>query len=207
MPGEALTLFEGFGYTPAAMPLEPLFLRPSDVRARRGVGAEHRVEGRAAVRIAGHVDVAGLARIADPYEARGELTCDLEFAQRFAQVYTVVGTFNVRIAATCQRCLDGFDYQGAGEIDVGVVERPEDVPPGESADDFVVLGGQPLDVMRLVEDELLLALPMVPVHPGACPAKLVGATQAGEEAPAPSPFGILAGLRPGAGKTTDDNGQ
>lgn len=177
------------------MPLEPLFLRPSDITARRGGRALNRIQGRPAIRICGSVDAGEFTRIADPYQASGRLVCDAEFVLVSPRVFAVVGQFSVTLSATCQRCLEAFSYEGSGELDVGVVEADADVPTGASADDFLVLEGQPLDVMRLFEDELLLALPMVPMHSGDC-AKASTAQDPALSEEAPSPFEVLAALRP-----------
>ena len=73
----------------------------------------------------------------------------------------------------------------------------------ESEDDVLELPPR-LDLHALVEDELILALPLVPRHerlPGA--AARAGGTDAPEDdAPAPHPFAALAALRrrgPGGG--------
>jgi uncharacterized protein len=63
----------------------------------------------------------------------------------------------------------------------------------ESEDDVLPLA--PLDVKALVEDELLLALPLVPRHE-ACPEPLP--FEPGPEAPASEhPFAALAALKRG----------
>jgi uncharacterized protein len=51
-----------------------------------------------------------------------------------------------------------------------------------------------LDLHGLVEDELLLALPLVPMHEH-CPRQLPMSAGDAEVAPAPKPFAALASLR------------
>jgi len=99
------------------------------------------------------------------------------------------------IAMTCQRCLAPVAMRlqvdrrilfvpggedAAAEADA---EREEDVLPLTRA----------LDLRALVEDELLLAEPIVPVHE-LCPEPLPYAGEAAE-APAPKPFATLAALK------------
>ena len=72
----------------------------------------------------------------------------------------------------------------------------------ESDDDHLVLMPR-LDLLLLVEDELILELPLVPRHEGVCPEPLPFpdvADAAEEPADArPNPFAALAALRkPGA---------
>jgi len=94
----------------------------------------------------------------------------------------------------CQRCLTAVRF--ALEVD-GLLEL---VPEGtelsqdeleDDAKDFLPVAGE-LDVAALVEDEILLAIPVAPRHEKC---GLPGAAQAGERI---SPFAVLAGLK---GKT------
>jgi uncharacterized protein len=64
----------------------------------------------------------------------------------------------------------------------------------DSEDDVLVLPAR-LDLLELLEDELILALPIVPRHE-VCPTPLPMPVQAeAAEAPAPNPFAALAALR------------
>jgi len=63
----------------------------------------------------------------------------------------------------------------------------------ESEDDVLALPPR-LDLHALLEDELILALPIVPRH-GVCPQPLPLAAAPGDEEPAPKPFAALAALR------------
>lgn len=105
---------------------------------------------------------------------------------------TVKGT----VQLTCQRCLAAFAYeidsasslilaQAEEEID-GVEELLED----EGID--VIVGSNAFNVVELIEDEALLALPIAPKHE-VCPE-----TKALDELKAtakPSPFAVLKDLK------------
>ncbi len=106
------------------------------------------------------------------------------------------------VALPCQRCLQAM-------VQLLEVERDFDFVPGEDEaarldeeeQEVDVLALEPrFDLRALVEDELLLALPIVPRH-GSCPelpAALRPASAAGEEEPletAAHPFAALAALR------------
>lgn len=97
----------------------------------------------------------------------------------------------------CQRCLGPLaqpievDRRFLFVADEDEAERLDE----ESEDDVLVL--QPrLNLAELLEDELILALPIVPRHEGDCPEPLrpAGADDAG----LPHPFAALAALRKGA---------
>jgi uncharacterized protein len=94
----------------------------------------------------------------------------------------------------CQRCL--------GTVRVPVVDRARfrlvDVEPELSddeleADDEALCAADPVDLRELVEDQLLLALPLVPMH-DACPQPLA-APVSDEAIAATSPFAALARLK------------
>lgn len=106
---------------------------------------------------------------------------------------------NTRLELTCQRCMGPLqqalvvdrwfrfarDEASAAELD-------------EEVDEDVLALDVPLDLVALIEDELLMALPLVPRHE-ACPVEVKmevvdPAFDAAEEA-RPNPFAALASLR------------
>jgi uncharacterized protein len=101
---------------------------------------------------------------------------------------------------TCQRCLQAFCLPLAPAVDLQFV-RGEDRAAELDAEvehDVLALGAA-IDARELVEDELLLAVPLVPRHEH-CPAPLPHSAAGGPEptpAAQPSPFAALAGLKRG----------
>jgi uncharacterized protein len=70
--------------------------------------------------------------------------------------------------------------------------RSESELPGieeESDDEDYLVANEPLDIRDLVEDAILLALPMVPRKPGR------GKRRGGARVPKVSPFAALASLK------------
>ncbi|WP_431265262.1 YceD family protein [Roseateles chitinivorans] len=111
-------------------------------------------------------------------------------------------TAEAQVAVTCQRCLQPVredlavsrwfrfvkDEDMAAEMDM-------------DSDDDVLALPRHLDLRELVEDELLLTLPVVPRHE-VCPEPLPHANVEEEELPAeerPNPFAALAALKKGSG--------
>ena len=97
------------------------------------------------------------------------------------------GTLNLR----CQRCLGGLDWVLAVETVLQPVRVGQPIPDEELEDDEVdaiEIDGE-LDLLGLIEDEILLALPIAPRHE-QCEAPR-GGNGANEE----SPFAALASLR------------
>jgi uncharacterized protein len=98
----------------------------------------------------------------------------------------------------CQRCLQQVQQDLAVDRRFRFVRTEEEAERLDevSEDDVLVLGAR-LDLLDLLEDELILALPIVPRHDGPCPAPLPMSVDDLEEAPAPNPFAALAALRAG----------
>ena len=101
----------------------------------------------------------------------------------------------------CQRCLQQVLQDLNVDRRFRFVRSEEEAERlDESSEDDVLVLGPRLDLQELLEDELILALPLVPKHDGPCPAPLpMPLDELEDEAPAPSPFAALAALRTGRG--------
>ncbi len=105
---------------------------------------------------------------------------------------------DVDVKMICQRCLEPVVLPIHSECDYAVVNEgasSQHLPKGY---DVLEVGEDPLDLLALVEDELLLALPIVPLHdPEICQPPV------GPDEPEPSedevtrsnPFSVLAQLK------------
>jgi uncharacterized protein len=99
----------------------------------------------------------------------------------------------------CQRCLAPLRLELAVEQPIRFVRGEDQAEALDAESEFDVLALVPvLDLRQLVEDELLLALPIVPRH-DACPMPATGVGDDGAEADAPHPFAALARLKAGRG--------
>jgi uncharacterized protein len=108
-------------------------------------------------------------------------------------------TADAQVALTCQRCLKAVQ-EGVGIdrwirfVDTEAEAAALDV----DSDDDVLALPRHLDARELIEDELLLALPLVPRHE-VCPESLAHADDEvePEEDERPNPFAKLAALKRG----------
>jgi len=103
----------------------------------------------------------------------------------------------------CQRCLQPM----ASPLDVNgrflfVDGEAEAARLDEESEEDVLALPRALDLFELLEDELILALPIVPCH-DACPQPITFSAEAGADFVAAGgdgpghPFAVLAGLKPG----------
>lgn len=133
---------------------------------------------------AGRVPVAQLPRLAESLaESNGALDYALQ-AQADARGRPVVGLqVKGKVRLQCQRCLEIFERALAIDTVLRLVEpeRLEQEYDDDPSEPDVIAHSRTLDLLRLIEDEVLLALPAHPRHPqGEC---MVG--EAGREATSP----------------------
>lgn len=77
----------------------------------------------------------------------------------------VTGTVEATLALTCQRCLEAVELPVYGEFSLVALQSPEEadgVP--DDAEPLILEKGPELSLSELVEDELLLALPVIARH-------------------------------------------
>jgi uncharacterized protein len=112
---------------------------------------------------------------------------------------------NATVSLQCQRCLQAMDDEIAVDRRFRFVRTEAEALKldEESEDDVLVLEPR-LDVATLLEDELILGLPIVPMH-SVCPEPLqpLHDDKALDDA-APHPFAALAALRGRPPRNDDD---
>ena len=135
-----------------------------------------------------------LERLADSLAApEGELRYRVSAGldrQRRKTVSCIIKGF---VFLTCQASLEAFRHEISISERLVLVDSEAELPAIEEesdAEDYLV-ADEPLDIRDLVEDAVLLCLPMVPRKPG-----LEEAPGGSESVPRePSPFAALAGLK------------
>ena len=106
------------------------------------------------------------------------------------------------VVLQCQRCLQAMPHGLQVDREFRFVRSAAEAERLDETVEEDVLQLLPrLDLHELLEDELILSLPLVPRHEGACPTPLPQPIDdLEEEALAPNPFAALAALRKDGGK-------
>ncbi|RZJ07731.1 MAG: DUF177 domain-containing protein [Rubrivivax sp.] len=111
-------------------------------------------------------------------------------------------TAHAHVALTCQRCLQAVEEQVEVDRWIRFVDTEAEAAALDAdSDDDVLAMPRHLDARELIEDELLLALPLVPRHE-VCPVPLAHADDepvSDAEDARPNPFAALAALKRGGG--------
>jgi uncharacterized protein len=148
-------------------------------------------------RAEGVLQVSDLARLAgETVDREGELRWSLTGgADRLAhpRLRLVIAG---QVKLVCQRCLAAMPFEIASESELVLAKDDEAADAIEALIDDeeidVIVGNAAFDVISLVEDEALLALPLAPKH-DACPAQVVPVLESVVDKP--SPFSVLKNLK------------
>lgn len=152
-----------------------------------------------AASLQGELSLSQLQRLAESLEDdQGVVRASFSFGRDEQRAAVIHSQLDVDVKMICQRCLEPVVLPIHSECDYAVVNEgasSQHLPKGY---DVLEVGEDPLDLLALVEDELLLALPIVPLHdPEICQPPV------GPDEPEPSedevtrsnPFSVLAQLK------------
>jgi len=130
------------------------------------VDAERMVAGRRSFE--GILPVAELPRLVEALaDDRGEVAYRLDFEQGTLGGPQLHVVLSAGLTLECQRTLESFVYPATVDTRLGLLanEQDADALPGDC--EPLLLEGGALSPRKVIEDELLLALPLVPVKPGS----------------------------------------
>jgi uncharacterized protein len=117
------------------------------------------------VTLSGELDVRVLTRLVSLLHSDvGSVSATLGFQQRRDGWLAAVLDYRASVELVCQRCLEPFRQELTQSVNVVVADSdslPATVPEG--FEPFELAGGR-LQPVELVEDELIVAIPLVPKH-------------------------------------------
>lgn len=153
-------------------------------------------------RLSGELDLERMGRLAGLLVNRdGKVRVELNFDIGLQGRAEVAGVLAAQVRLVCQRCLEPVELELHSTLSLAVVfsdAEAERLPPEL---DPLLCGDEPLSVVDLVEEELLLLLPQEAKHAsGICAEQ--HAWQSGDDAAPASgsategnPFGVLEQLK------------
>ncbi|EKF75209.1 hypothetical protein A11A3_04495 [Alcanivorax hongdengensis A-11-3] len=148
----------------------------------------------------GQLTVADLPRLQEYHDSLDQpVTVSLAFGRDEEGHRRIEGEVSTTMVLTCQRCLEPVSYPITAHIDVALVWGEDQAKALPERLDPWLVGDEPMVLAELVEEELLLAMPLVALH-DPCPTSLP--QESGEDEKqenADNPFAVLAQLK-GRGK-------
>lgn len=153
----------------------------------------------------GNIALAEMARLGESLQdTEGEVSVSLEFGIDNEGIRFVRGHVQAKVCLICQRCLGEMRYPIDSEFLLALVRSTAEAENLPSHYEPLLVDDDPLFLRDIIEDELLLALPIVAMHaPEECSADLSSASQAEKvqedvntgATAENNPFAVLANLK------------
>lgn len=144
----------------------------------------------------GSIPVRGMARLAGCLlDDEGDVDVELEFGIDAQRVRYLRGHLRTTLNLVCQRCLQPLSHPLDIDICLALLLSEDEVEGLPEVYDPYVLDRRAAELTAIVEDELMLALPLIPTH-DAADCRIDAAYAAVEEATPPPDSGTR---RPFAG--------
>ena len=149
----------------------------------------------------GELKVSDMKRLSKSlYDDQGLINVKMQFdIDESSNTYTMHGAFVTSLPLICERCMKPMHYDVNVNCALALVNSEKKVEGlAEQYDPWVIDNDEPILLNAVVEDELILALPLVPRHENDClPADAwCSGEDIHEEVEKPaSPFAVLESLK------------
>ncbi|MBZ0222510.1 MAG: DUF177 domain-containing protein [Dokdonella sp.] len=162
------------------------------------VDVARQVQGRRVY--SGTLPFSSMSRLRDALATpQGEARYHVEFDKDALGIAYLQLRVEAGLPLLCQRTLEVFALPVVIDERLGLIAREEDEAGLPGGYEPLLVADGSIDLAAVIEDELILAVPVVPTRPGV-PLDWVDPSAAADEAPAPAnPFAALAGLKDKAG--------
>ena len=128
---------------------------------------------KAGKKIAGRYALNDMQRLGGLLRDRiGHVLFMLEFTRDEEQkLYCIIGKIETKLHVVCQRCLGSMELQINSLVNLSIVSGQTDISNLPDKYEPLILDDDSISLLELIEDELLLAVPMSPTHElNRCPA-------------------------------------
>jgi uncharacterized protein len=126
-------------------------------------------------------------------DCEGALRVSLEFRLDERRIRILKGALAGELRLVCQRCLQALVYPLQLEFSLGIVTQEAEIDLLPDGYEPLLVSGEPLRTVEVVEDEVLLVIPAVPLHAGDKACDLGYRNQPVREKD--NPFSILEKLK------------
>jgi len=157
----------------------------------------------------GEITTSELSRITESVlSVDSDVGVKVQFSRDEQGLLTVKGSAEAQVSLECQRCLECMPLTLAANINVAIARKEDDCARLPKYYDPWVVDTESADLIALIEDELLLALPIVALHEQQCAefneeGVSTASDSSNETEARPNPFSVLEKLKSG-NKPTDN---
>ena len=112
----------------------------------------------------------------------GDANIELTFGVDESGQLNITGSVETDVTLQCQRCMQAMNFHIAEKISLAIIHSSEQANELPSYYEPLLVDEEMVSLPELVEDEILLALPSVPLHElDICPAKPVANVVSSEQ--------------------------
>ncbi len=150
------------------------------------------------LQVTGQIPIAKLERLsASLVDSQGFVEVELVFGVDEEKIRTLQGVATAKVRLACQRCLEPVAIELQATLNLGMVTSEEAAKNLPGRYDPLVVAEPVLELHSVVEDELILCLPLIPQHDDCEIQTSFGEAEAPavEEVKKPNPFSVLAQLK------------
>lgn len=120
----------------------------------------------------------------------------LQFGVDEQQITFLTGHLETKLTLQCQRCMEPFIYEIISNFDLGIVSTLDEANALPERYEPALAKEGNLALRELIEDEIILNLPIIPRHePAECKIQLPLLDSVGEQEKGENPFNVLKSLK------------
>ena len=147
-----LTPYHGVDTLARLMAPDPVFFNPLVLVEQQGS-------------LDGQLEVKDMKRLAEIIQDdSGTIDYHLQLGRDEFEFPYIKGYFKTTLKLVCQRCLNPFDLRLRSEMSIGMALSEEEIERLPRHYEPLLLTTEQVSLLTLIEDEVLLSVPMVPVH-------------------------------------------
>lgn len=152
-----------------------------------------------AIQLQGELQISELPRLRPSLHSdQGEINVQLSFGKDEEGIRYIQGHYETQLTLQCQRCMEPIVYEIMNDFVSGIVGSEEEAEQLPGRYDPVMAKNGTLNLPEMIEDELIVSLPIVPMHnPNDCQVKMPLAADSGSlsESEKENPFKVIELLR------------
>jgi uncharacterized protein len=145
----------------------------------------------------GYLKIKDMARLCTSLDSdEGDVEVKMVFGMDEQGTCIIKSVVRTRLMFRCQRCMESLSYEIMLDSVLGVVKKESDVKNLPEGYIPVVVEAGVLMIQDMIEDDLIVNLPVVPMHsPENCKVKLPYELGSEEPFEANNPFNVISTLR------------
>ena len=134
--------------------------------------------------LGGVLPLSRMTRLVDTVAAvSGDAEVEMNFSVNLSDMACLKGHIHAEVGLQCQRCMQTMTWPIDNEFELLIVESDAEAELIGDDNEVLLLNEQLVSVSELIEDEILLCLPIVPMHPSGsdCANKAIAESEAAEK--------------------------